>query len=264
LDAAREQLANLRVLSTGVDAPTTARAALRTNPDIRARAQQVAETRLGLKKEALEKAKMPDAARQRKLERVQEQLGSLQADKDRPVPGARSKLALQKAYRQSRRGNRLSITEEGDFRKTTAPMSVAQQSAVLGSRARMGDLAQEMRSGKTLTGEPSADFASGGQPTSSAGAASKTKLQDLGKSFFEQAETLDKEAKEEAVKSEEIAKKSAKSTDRAQAMASKFFDSPNNFSSQFKQAFRGKASNIRHQDPMLRLDLGSDEVDLED
>lgn len=262
LDAAREQLANLRVLTTGVDAPTTARAALRTNPDVRVRAQQVAETRLGLKQAALEEAKMPDAARQRKLERVQEQLGSLQADKDRPVSGARSKLALQKAYRQSRRGNRLSITEEGDFRKTTAPMSVAQQSAVLGSRARMGDLAQEMRTGKTLTGETSTDFATGGQPTSSAGAASKTKLQDLGKSFFEQAETLDKEAKSEATKSGKIAERSVGSTDRAQAMASRFFDSPNNLSSQFRQAFRGKASSIRRPDPMW--DIDSEDVDTED
>jgi hypothetical protein len=126
----------------------------------------------------------------------------------------------------------------------------------------MGDLAQEMRTGKTLTGEPSADFASGGQPTSSAGAASKTKLQDLGKSFFEQAETLDKEAKEEAVKSEEIAKKSAKSTDRAQAMASKFFDSPDNLRRQFQQAFRGKASTIRRPDLMSSLEL--EDVDSED
>jgi hypothetical protein len=261
LKDAREQLAQLRVLSTGVDAPTTARAALRTNADIRARAQQVAEARLGLKQKALKESELPGAAKARKLSRVGRQLDALEVGQDQPIPGARAKLALQRAYRQSRRGSRLSFDDKGGFRKTTAPMSVAQQSAALGSRARVGDLAQEMQSGKTLTGGASEDFATGGKPISSAGAAAGSKLQGLGEAFLKQGAELDRQTQRAQAARETAAPPVVPSTLRASEMAGRFFDDPREgFSRAFKRTLQGKASTIRQPHFLSDVDT-TDEVD---
>jgi hypothetical protein len=237
-----QELKNLKTVTAGVDAPTVSRATLRTDADVRARAKEYAQARLAAREKLVTESDAGGAAKERRLGRIQSQRELLEANA--PVLGTRQKQATQKAQRMWRRGTRFELGDTGKYQQKSAPMSVAQQAAAMGSRSKPGALVAEMESGTTASGAESPDYEKGGKPITAAGDSAKTGLAGLGRAMVDSS-TEDKEEDKESKDATQTQKLSGEDdADSAANTAAKFF-SPDAFRQRLGQGLQQKLRSRR-------------------
>lgn len=250
------ELKDLKTTTAGVDAPTVTRATLRSDADVRQRAAEYAQQRLAARADQVGASDASDKAKARRLGRISSQQELLASDA--PILGTRQKLATQKAQRMLRRGTRVELKEDGQYQQKSAPMSLAQQSAMLGSRSKPGGLTQEMETGLTAAGAESKDYEKGSKPLTAAGDAAKTGLAGLGQSLVKARGGKEEDGEEEAKAAKPKEGEADEDLTKAASKVSQFFGpnaSRNRMGVGLRQKFRSRRS--------LFDDLEGDDVEEE-